>query len=62
MPFDGLPDGYRIAISALAAGILPPEQREAMFQVYAFCRAVDYVADDVSTRTRDHWRFGDRLT
>lgn len=26
MPFDGVPDGYRIAIEALAAGILPPEQ------------------------------------
>jgi squalene synthase HpnD len=26
--------------------ILPKEQREAMYQVYAFCRAVDDIADD----------------
>ncbi len=28
-----------------ALRILPPEQREAMFHVYAFCRAVDDIAD-----------------
>jgi len=28
-----------------ALRILPPEQREAMFEVYAFCRAVDDIAD-----------------
>jgi presqualene diphosphate synthase len=28
-----------------AMRILPPPQREAMFQVYAFCRAVDDIAD-----------------
>jgi phytoene synthase len=30
----------------LAMRILPSEQREAMYQVYAFCRAVDDIADD----------------
>jgi len=30
----------------LAMRILPPEQRDAMYAVYAFCRAVDDVADD----------------
>jgi presqualene diphosphate synthase len=30
----------------LAMRILPKEQREAMYQVYAFCRAVDDIADD----------------
>jgi squalene synthase HpnD len=35
----------------LAMRILPQEQREAMYAVYAFCRAVDDVADDrVGTR------------
>jgi len=29
----------------MALRILPREQREAMFQVYAFCRAVDDIAD-----------------
>jgi squalene synthase HpnD len=29
-----------------AMRILPPAQREAMFGVYAFCRAVDDIADD----------------
>lgn len=33
-----------------ALRILPPEQREAMFQVYAFCRAVDDVADEGGPR------------
>src|ERR1700761_5396839 len=30
--------------------ILPPEQREAMFEIYAFCRAVDDIADDPGPR------------
>src|SRR5262245_16987922 len=30
--------------------ILPREQREAMFEIYAFCRAVDDVADDPGPR------------
>ena len=29
-----------------ALRILPPEKRDAMYQVYAFCRAVDDIADD----------------
>ena len=33
-----------------ALRILPPEQREAMFQVYAFCRAVDDIADREGSR------------
>ena len=33
-----------------ALRILPPEQREAMFQVYAFCRAVDDIADEGGPR------------
>lgn len=34
----------------LAMRILPKEQREAMYQVYAFCRAVDDIADDTSPK------------
>jgi squalene synthase HpnD len=45
----------------LAMRILPPEQRQAMYQVYAFCRAVDDIADDGGARTAriallDRWR------
>jgi squalene synthase HpnD len=46
----------------LAMRILPPEQRDAMYAVYAFCRAVDDVADDrVGSREErraelDRWR------
>ncbi|QET05995.1 MULTISPECIES: presqualene diphosphate synthase HpnD [Cupriavidus] len=29
-----------------ALRILPPSQRQAMFEIYAFCRAVDDIADD----------------
>lgn len=44
-----------------ALRILPPEQREAMFQVYAFCRAVDDIADEggprpVRLRELQQWR------
>jgi presqualene diphosphate synthase len=44
-----------------ALRILPPEQREAMFQVYAFCRAVDDIADRDGPRADRlaelaHWR------
>jgi phytoene synthase len=35
--------------------ILPPEQRDAMYAVYAFCRAVDDIADD-RIGSRDHRR------
>jgi phytoene synthase len=30
--------------------ILPRRQREAMFEIYAFCRAVDDIADDPGPR------------
>jgi phytoene synthase len=30
--------------------ILPPQQREAMFEIYSFCRAVDDIADSSGTR------------
>jgi len=45
----------------LAMRILPPEQREAMYAVYAFCRAVDDIADDGGPRAGrlamlDQWR------
>lgn len=34
----------------LAMRILPRERREAMYAIYAFCRAVDDIADDVGPR------------
>jgi phytoene synthase len=45
----------------LAMRILPREQRQAMYEVYAFCRAVDDIADDGGSRTAriamlDRWR------
>lgn len=33
-----------------AMRIMPPGQREAMFEIYSFCRAVDDVADDDGPR------------
>lgn len=44
-----------------AMRLLPPERREAMYAVYAFCRSVDDVADDGGAREvraaeLDHWR------
>jgi presqualene diphosphate synthase len=30
--------------------ILPPAQRQAMFEIYSFCRAVDDIADDLGPR------------
>jgi len=32
-----------------AMRLLPPAQRDAMFEIYAFCRAVDDIADDDGT-------------
>jgi len=32
--------------------ILPRAQREAMFEIYSFCRAVDDIADDPGPRER----------
>jgi phytoene synthase len=45
----------------LAMRILPPEQRQAMYAVYAFCRAVDDIADDEGPQGArlamlDRWR------
>jgi len=45
----------------LAMRILPPEQRDGMYAIYAFCRAVDDIADDSGpAKTRhallDRWR------
>ncbi|AWN42250.1 presqualene diphosphate synthase HpnD [Methylobacterium durans] len=44
-----------------AMRLLPKERREAMYAVYAFCRAVDDVADDggpaeIRAAELDHWR------
>jgi phytoene synthase len=36
----------------LAMRILPPAQRQAMFEIYSFCRAVDDIADDPGERDR----------
>ena len=44
-----------------AMRIMPPGQREAMFEIYSFCRAVDDVADeggprDIRRRELERWR------
>jgi squalene synthase HpnD len=44
-----------------AMRIMPPGQREAMFEIYSFCRAVDDVADeggprDVRLKELERWR------
>ena len=44
-----------------AMRILPPEQREAMFQIYSFCRQVDDIADSDDPRPQrlaalEQWR------
>lgn len=46
----------------LAMRILEPARRDAMFAIYAFCRAVDDIADDEGERDErraalDQWRF-----
>jgi phytoene synthase len=55
--------GARVSGSSFysAMRILPPAKREAMFEIYGFCRAVDDIADDGGPReTRlaglQHWR------
>src|ERR1700726_349681 len=45
----------------VAMRILPPEQREAMFQIYSFCRQVDDIADSDDPRPErlaalEQWR------
>lgn len=37
-----------------AMRILPPEERQAMYAIYAFCRAVDDIADGTAPRTARH--------
>jgi presqualene diphosphate synthase len=44
-----------------AMRVLPRAQREAMFQIYSFCRQVDDIADSSGPRTQrraqlEHWR------
>ena len=53
----------RASGSSFYAGmrILPRAQREAMFEIYSFCRAVDDIADDLGPReprqaALDRWR------
>ncbi len=60
---DPTPAAERASRSSFYTGmrILPRAQREAMFEIYAFCRAVDDVADDPGPRDprREqlaHWR------
>jgi presqualene diphosphate synthase len=45
----------------LAMRLMPPAQRQAMFEIYSFCRAVDDIADDglardVARSRLDRWR------
>jgi phytoene synthase len=45
----------------LAMRIMPPQQRQAMFEIYSFCRAVDDIADnggprDVQSLRLQRWR------
>ena len=46
----------RAAGSSFYSGmrILPPAQREAMYEIYSFCRAVDDIADDPGPREGRH--------
>ena len=44
-----------------AMAILPREKRDAMFEIYSFCRAVDYIADEGGDKPTkcaglDQWR------
>jgi len=56
------PEGSASGSSFYAAmRILPREQREAMFQIYSFCRQVDDIADSDGPRPErlkalDQWR------
>jgi presqualene diphosphate synthase len=57
------PAGSVVAASSFYAAlrILPADQRHAMYEVYAFCRAVDDIADDPGPRpdrmaALDRWR------
>ena len=64
-PAVGVAQAAQAAGSSFYAGmrILPKPQREAMYAVYAFCRAVDDVADEGGTREERstglaRWRAG----
>ena len=64
-PAAGVAQAAQAAGSSFYAGmrILPKPQREAMYAVYAFCRAVDDVADEGGTRDErsvglERWRAG----
>ncbi len=39
-----------------AMRLLPPEKRQAMFAIYAFCREVDDIADDPGAETEKRTR------
>jgi presqualene diphosphate synthase len=47
IPLDAQPLAQKAGGSSFYAGmrVLPKEQREAMFEIYGFCRAVDDIAD-----------------
>ena len=51
---ESTPAAERASGSSFYTGmrILPVAQREAMFEIYAFCRAVDDIADDPGPRER----------
>ncbi|KXV10850.1 squalene synthase HpnD [Caballeronia megalochromosomata] len=62
---DPAPDAAKTSSGSsfyLAMRILPAEQRDAMYQIYAFCRAVDDIADEGTLPRReralalDRWR------
>ena len=67
-PAEHTQDGLEQPVSAarrssfyLAMRVLPAEQRDAMYQIYGFCRAVDDIADAPGERTGrrlqlDLWR------
>ena len=65
-PAAGVAQAAQAAGSSFYAGmrILPKPQREAMYAVYAFCRAVDDVADEAARGTSDPsaWSGGARAS
>jgi phytoene synthase len=58
---DSAPPAQRAFGSSFYAGmrILPRAQREAMFEIYAFCRAVDDIADSDLPRPERHRQLQD---
>ncbi len=60
-PIEGAQTRARKSSFYLAMRLMPPSQRQAMFEIYAFCRAVDDIADDglppeVALVRLDRWR------